>query len=208
MDLERIKLDHFVHEKRREHNRHKKSDTASNFSPNGMFIKFGICAAACALVLLINWMEAPPSVSVGGGPNAEQQSESEDMLGKLKFVQLPGILEVFASEDKLKVPLAFTSWELAQGDTQLFLTSESDQYVVSGADGTVKSSEEGLIALRLENDKEIVYTGNMIVHVESGQTVKAGDSLGSIGADEVLGVKVNVSGLPQNPLEEFNISLK
>ena len=101
------------------------------FDATSMLVKCGICAAACALVLLLKWIGTPATDSALQTVKeaVNEESELDDMLGKLKFVELPGILEVFSISGKLQPPIEASESESLRDSTLLVLNSVQEQYV-------------------------------------------------------------------------------
>ncbi|HMM30309.1 MAG TPA: M23 family metallopeptidase [Clostridia bacterium] len=220
MPLERVQLSDFVVDKaggrgfsRFQNRTHgKRGKHGVQFGAGSMFVKLGICAFMCALVLLLSALQNGANDAVGASYTADSSTDDEfdETLGKLKFVELPGILEVFAAQDKIALAVNYDAAELLADDTMLMLVSAAAQTVSLPVDGRVKAIGEddklgGYVCITSANDSEIQYYGLSSISVEEGQSLKALDSLGVIEAGESLFIKVNVSGRPENPTQFFEV---
>ena len=171
----------------------------STSSAYGILMKIGLCAAACALVVLVNG-------AGGQSPVAEQE-----IPGRLKFVELPSIIEVFAPGDgKLAFPVREGHAEMISDDTVLCITVGSEQVIAAGVECTVRAigRDEGYgdyVRLSAASDVEYMYYGFTSVNVEEGQRLKRVDSLGLVAANSRLYVCVNVSGRPAQVQEYFSV---
>ena len=190
----------------------RKAAQKQPFDATSMLIKCGICAAACALVLLLKWIGTPATDKALQTVNeaVNEDSELDEMLGKLQFVELPGILEVFSSSGKLQLPINASQAQSAQDDTLLALTSESEQYVIACMDGSVK--ETGLdqelgsyVRIASTDDMDLYFYGLSGVSVEVGQPLLESDYVGSIKAGDTLYVSLFVKGKPENPAGYFSL---
>lgn len=180
----------------------------ANTDARSMLVKLGLCALMCALVLFLSAL-----ANRGADNRMSANTEGEELgesLGKLKFVELPGILEVFATDDRLTVAMRYDAAELIGDDTTLMLVSATAQTVSLPVNGRVKAIGEDeqlgdYVCVVSENDSEFQYYGLSSIAVEEGQTLKALDSLGVIEAGQSLFIKVNVSGRPGNPAQFFDV---
>lgn len=178
-----------------------------------MLIKLGVCAGICALFAVLKALDIP---AVNEGLNAVgaalDEKNDDETLGKLKFVELPGILEVFAGGDSLTQPIKFDSAALDETGTYLTLSGEPNAQVTVCGKGTVKSigNDETLgkyIIVSHENDVEISYYGFDAVSVDEGQPVNRLDTLGRLTDTGKLCLNVKKSGAPQNPCEYLGIEI-
>ncbi|HWS28479.1 MAG TPA: hypothetical protein VN512_00040 [Clostridia bacterium] len=211
MPVERMELTEFVVDRPRRFARgvSGKRGRQTRTDARSMLVKLGICALMCALVLLLSALQDKRAGESYALDSAGEEPFDET-LGKLKFVELPGILEVFAAEDKLEVKLDYDAAELIGDDTTLMFVSAAAQTVSLPVDGRVKAvgsdAELGAyVCVVAANDSEFQYYGLSNIAVEEGQTLKALDSLGVIEAGESLFIKVNVSGRPENPTQFFDV---
>lgn len=211
--MKKMNLTDFVTET----NRKKSKNAGENLS---LFVKLGICAAACAFVMLVKYADMNNNTTASdlavtakyGAVSALAKTDIEETendeygeMGKLQFVELPGILEVFAPSGKFELPIEA---EKAENDGEneddvLTLKSEKEQYIKASEDCTVKVCENNSVILSFKGDYEVTYGGKIDISVEEGQSLKKGDTIGKIAADEVLTLKTDLSGRPINPKEVF-----
>ena len=78
--------------------KHRESD--ADFSSAGL--KIGLCIALCIGLCIVN-------LTVGKGTNTAYTGSDDVQTGKLRFVQLPGMIEVFAGGDRLTMPVDYES---------------------------------------------------------------------------------------------------
>lgn len=184
---------------------------------SGMLIKAGLCGVVCAGVLLLRWAEGgasifPDGAVVAASAQASQQgaaSEDPDSLGRLKFVSLPSIIQVFSSTAGPTLGVGYTTASLDPDSLIATLTLETSQTVsVPGACRVKELGEDpdmgAYVRLVLEGkDQEVYYFGLSEISVEEGQSLKVGDTLGK-GAD-TLGLAVYEGGRPTDPLAFFGL---
>ncbi len=180
----------------------------------GILVKAGLCAAVCAGVLLLRWAQAPQDViPVGSLRQSAQGAEAglpyDDSLGRLQFVELPSIIEVFASAAGPNLGLDF---EAASLDSESMVATLSLNHSQSlGAPGAcrvkVRGQDPALGAyVRLamaDADAEVVYYGLTDISVEEGQQLNLGDTLAQI--DTQVHLAVYEAGRPTDPLEYFGL---
>ena len=171
----------------------------------GLYAKLIACTAACVLVLVAKIADENRSSVSENELRAEYQSVSgmneNDELGKLQFVELPGILEVFSSSYKQKLPIK--SRETTQNDNEIRVISDMEQYVSVFGNCRVKRAENNTVELVFDGDIEVSYTADMSISVEEGQRLKEGDTIGKIAAGEELKLETKLAGRPVNPREVF-----
>ncbi len=182
-----------------------------------MLVKVGVCVVACAAVLLIKLtqsqtqadlselMEPGTSSSTGGS-----EDEFDEMLGKLRFVELPGILEVFAPDERMALPVEARACTLIEDETLLKLDVESGQSVKAAFAGKVKTvgedTEYGLyVEMILDNGLETVCYGLASVAVEEGQPVAKADDIGTTQDGSALYLGLRENGRPRNPLDYYRM---
>ena len=177
-----------------------------------LLIKVGVCASACALVLLLKWIDTPKiNSALDSVKNATvEDHEFDEMLGKLRFVELPGILSVFAPNDKFQSPIAFSSATIENDDTVLALRAAMKQSAVAASNAMVKAvgMDELLgqyVSLVTAEDVELCYYGLTSVSVEEGQLLCRTDDVGGILDGSLLYITVRKAGQPVNPLDFYDI---
>ena len=192
--------------------RNKGKGQIQPFDATSMLIKCGVCAAACALVLLLKWAGSPATAgalqTVKEAVNEE--SELDEMLGKLKFVALPGILEVFSRSGKLDLPIRASESRSIHDKTTLALTSAQQQNVNACLAGTIK--ETGMdkelgnyVRISSADDRDLFLYGLSTVTVEAGQPMMENDYIGSIEAGGTMFIRILVNGKPEDPLGYFMV---
>lgn len=203
----------FRYRKRKKTSSANRESREETVSANSMLIKFSICAASCAAVLLLKWADIPAADSALSvlKTAVNEEYDPDDALGRLKFVELPGMIEVFADSIKLSLPLESGSKALADDSRLLVLTSAADSSVKACMNGTVKETgidgEYGnYVRIRGENDTDLFLYGLSSTTVEAGQPVHSTDDVGSITAEKPLYVRLTVEGRPQNPADHFSFS--
>lgn len=171
-----------------------------------MLVKLGVCCAAAALVLLIKVSaenRADPFAALEG-TIASNENELDDQLGKLRFVELPGIIEVFSSESKSLLGIESDSSELINEGTLLKLVAGKDQAVTIGSVcQTIETGEDPLygkfVLLDMGADTELTVYGLSELTPEAGQPLLSGDELGRISGKMVLYAAVRIAGRPSDP---------
>lgn len=171
-----------------------------------MLAKIGICGLLCALVLLMNHFNSKDVLSA-----AAMELYNEDMggdyLGKLRFVELPGIIQVFSSDSKLNIGVENGRYTLDDDNMVLYVLGCGEQTIPAPADCKVKginqSGEAYTVALSLNNDLVISYGNVSDVKVEEGQPLKKGDTL--FETKDSLEIRVYKKGRPADPEEYFNV---
>lgn len=183
----------------------------------GMLIKAGLCGVVCAGVLLLRWAEGgaaifPDGAVVAVSAQAAQQEpapDDPDSLGRLKFVSLPSIIQVFSSTAGPTLGLDYATASLDPDSLIASLTLETAQTV--SVPGACKVKELGenpdmgsYVRLVLDGkDQEVYYLGLSDISVEEGQSLKAGDTLGT--GETTLYLAVYEAGRPTDPLAFFGL---
>lgn len=183
----------------------------------GMLVKAGLCAAVCAGVLLLRWAQAPAQAvptgsvrqAVNGAGAAEGEGVYDNTLGRLQFVELPSIIEVFSRSAGPELGVDYEAASL-DGDTLLAtLTLDHAQDITAPAACKVKETGEDpalgqYVRLAMqEADNEVVYYGLSGVVVEEGQLLCAQDTLAQ--AEAKLSLAVYSAGRPEDPLAYFGL---
>lgn len=184
----------------------KRSGSFTSSGASSMLLKLGICAAACALVLLIKWVDTPLTNSALESIKEiidDGKSEMEEPAGKLKFVELPGLLSVFAQKGDMAAPVEFSRSELLEDGNLARFFSQSSAAVICVKDGRVKSVGQDAslgkyVMVSHDNDITTVYYGLDEIIVEEGQPLRRLDNLGKLGADGVLSMAITKGGKPQD----------
>lgn len=175
-----------------------------------MLWKLGLCAGVCALMLLMNNHEINPT------ENADAQSEETptqtpvEEMGKLRFVELPGLISVFSQKDQQAFPITCSKYTLLEDDTLLSIVPDSLQDVAAMEDCTVKAvgndeSKGSYVTLRAAKDKEWTLYGMQDVRVEKGQSLYAQDTIGTVQKGETVYITLRVKGRPQDMRAVFGL---
>lgn len=174
-----------------------------------MMAKIALCALACAGALIVK-LHDPQNISDIAEAGAEDQTDKlDEMLGKLQFVELPGILEVIAPPQLLTLPANGKITLAADNDSLLCIAADSEQYVYARLGGKIKQigqdTEKGLFVSISDGETELNCYGLSSVSVEEGQPVDAADSIGNIQAGSILYIETKVNGRPVEPSSRFDI---
>ena len=182
----------------------QKTRSKQEVDAGSMLLKLGICAAACMLVLLINsresWQGTYTSASNDGGEEKADTTDDtlqEETPGQLRFVELPGLLSVFAADEKKNMPIECTNYLLEEENTVLCMDSDKTQNVFVTQSAIVEEiginerlgnyvclkTEEGLMQL----------SGLDAISVEKGQKLARQDTLGRIEKGCSLRLKLTLT---------------
>ena len=178
-----------------------------SFSGGSMLFKLLLCIVICGGVLLLEWSNLSPEDSTVTASAQEEETPLDEMLGKLKFVELPGIIEVFSSGAKPELNVEYESMYLDESGYILYLVCKQGEYVYAPQTGKVKETGRdaelgSYLSLMTDDDEEIIYYGLESVIAEEGQTLSACDTIGK--ATDLIQITVNVSGRPESPQEFFD----
>lgn len=171
--------------------KHRESD--ADFSSAGL--KIGLCIALCIGLCIVN-------LTVGKGTNTAYTGSDDVQTGKLRFVQLPGMIEVFAGGDRLTMPVDYESVKVDENNMVTF-TCEKNATVVTCSSGTVKAVGEdatlGNYVIINHGDIETYYYGLGYVTVEERQVINTLDTLGLLSHTGILKFKICKNGAVQDP---------
>ncbi len=183
----------------------KKSERKAHVSGQ-LLVKIGICAVACALILSMKALEIPGTEQMVSGVRTaiNEESNLDEMLGKLEFVELPDTLEVFSADGKLAVPVNAPNVSVEPIEKYAIWQNAPGAEVVASAAGEVRAIGEDSILgqyvrLMHPGDLETIYYGLNTINVEEGQPIKKRDTLGTLGDDGMLHLSVLLAGEPQSP---------
>ncbi len=171
-----------------------------------LLVKIGICAVACALILSMKALEIPGTEQMVSGVRTaiNEESNLDEMLGKLEFVDLPDTLEVFSADGKLAVPVNAPNVSVEPVQKYAIWQNAPGAEVVASAAGEVRAIGEDsmlgqYVRLMHPGDLETIYYGLETINVEEGQPIKKRDTLGTLGEDGMLHLSVLLAGEPQPP---------
>ncbi len=199
---------------RKQTRRFSKSHKRIRQLPGPLIAKIGICVFACALMLSMRALEIPGSdqmvLSVQNILNKEMNLD--EMLGKLQFVELPNVLEVFSADKKMVVPVNASNVKIAHEEGYVEWEESPNAQVIAAANGRVRAiGLDDLLGnyIRLEHDGELetIYYGFSSIQVEEGQPIRKLDTLGTLGPSGFLRLYVLNAGKPQPPENYFDLKL-
>lgn len=177
-----------------------------------MMVKIALCALSCAAALMLRLhgrAEAPMRQAMAETGETQGGDGLDEMLGKLKFVELPGILEVFAPQGLMPLPASGSVTGGSEGGGALCIAVSGDQYVYARLEGTVKETgedgDDGKFVCITDGKTEIRCCGLESISVEEGQPVGAQDSIGSAKDGDELTVEARRNGRPVNAAEYFRM---
>ena len=176
-----------------------------------LLVRLGVCALAFAGVLGLKLSGRDEAIRVineltGGESGGNAQ---DGTLGKLRFVELPSIIDVFAPSDNAVLPVNALSIDILPADGGLSIVTTFGSEVVSPAEGRVKTVGEDpklgkYVSVTAEGDIEFAVYGLKEVNVEQGQPVKQRQKLGTAAGASVV-VKTWRSGRPVDMSEIFGL---
>ena len=140
------------------------------------------------------------------------EGEDADELGRLRLVELPSIIDIFAGSSRPVMPVSGDRAVLNEDSLIAKIYAPAGTEISSVLDGTVKSVDPvsergGLVIISHKNDVDIYYYGLSEISVERGQPVPQGSSLGILGGD-TLYLKITKGGAPIDPFEFLGIKAK
>ncbi|MBO4384774.1 MAG: M23 family metallopeptidase [Clostridia bacterium] len=184
----------------------KKEGSGAGF----LLIRLGVCAAAFALILGFKLTGNSEALSVIGEltERKDGDGEEEETPGKLKFVSLPSIIEVFAPSSGPVLPVTALSFE-AEGSGGLSIVAPVGSEVVSPAAGRIKTvgvdPDFGrFVSVVTDGDMEFAIYGFDEIAVEEGQPIRVRQKLGTLKGSAVT-VRAWKSGRPVDLAELFGL---
>ena len=192
---------------RRESGRRKRLSGNAKY----LLVRLAVCAAVFAAVLGLKLGKNEKAIAVLGelteGADTEDAAE-EKRLGKLRFVDLPSIIDVFAPSKSFLMPVEATGYD-PDAEGGLKLVSASGAEVVSPFRGKVANvgiddSLGRFVAIITDADVEIELYGLASVDAEKGQPVERGQRWGALSGG-VLTVRVYSGGRPMDAAEVFGL---
>ena len=181
-----------------------------------MLAKIGICIAILAAVILLQvfvlngGQEEEPALETAGGDLSGATTEEDDVLGRLRFVSVGGVRSVFSVSQRWDLPIKDAAASLGEDDTVLTLAAKAGDVVYLPAAGEVRAigRDDALgqyVRVSHGSELESVYYNLSDVQVEEGQPLLAKDTLGKLGEDGKLYIRLTRSGAPVNPADYLNI---
>ena len=171
--------------------------------------RLGVCALVLAGVIGLKLAGETRALAVIGEmtEGRDDGSDTEETLGRLKFVELPSIAEVFARKPGAVTPCEAVGTEKAEGSALVFLT-EKGSFLRSPITGRVKETggegESAFLSIASDDGSEFVLTGVAGGELEVGRPVEAGQRIG-VAAASRLTVLVKKNGMPIDPAAVFGL---
>lgn len=176
-----------------------------------LLVRLGICALLfCGVVALkLSDSESSRAVLSVLGAASGDEAERDTRLGRLRFVEIPSIISVFAPSDRPRLPVETQNRSLASDDTLLVLEASAGDKAYSPAAGLVKSvgtdAALGAFAcIKTKDDTEFFVYGLKEIAVEKDQPVTQNSVLGTAENGRVC-VRVYQNGRPLYPAELFGL---
>lgn len=129
-----------------------------------MLAKMGICALLAGLVLLSEFLGGREGIVEASSDlsRANDDSIGGDYLGKLRFVELPGIIQVFSSDAKLRVGVEYKSWQLNEDKTIITVSGIEGKALPAPSDGTIKTVTGEDDEKRIDTAAALLYQARAI----------------------------------------------
>ncbi|MDO4567944.1 MAG: M23 family metallopeptidase [Clostridia bacterium] len=149
-----------------------------------MLVKLGLCIAACAIVLFVCLATAVGQREVSGDEHSAD--DTEDTFGRLKYVEFPGIAEVFAVSGNADTPVEYSRGEFLSGGKVACFYAQAGSFVCALNSGRVAgvgvdSVYGDYIIIECADGTRAQYSGIAEVLIELGQPIARGDRLGTSG---------------------------
>lgn len=179
-------------------------------SARSMALKISICTLALLIVIAVEvfLLSRPDAEAVAvSGTQGETEPETDETLGKLRFVGLSsGAQSVFSIRQRWRSPVVCTEARLTREDTLLTLSAGAGERVSLPAAGEVREifTDESLgTAIRVSHGSalESVYYGVSDVRVETGQPLLAFDTLGVMPESGEIHISIAQSGTALTPTD-------
>lgn len=186
----------FAHRSRRERMR---------FGAGYLIVRLGICAVCFGAVLTLKLRGSGRTLeAISSAVNSTAEPQDADALGRLKFIDLPSIIEVFAPSDGPIAPVEFTSYRLGEDGFTLCFEAAPRAKVVCPMAGKVTNigeAEDGVFVTVLsKDDYEFTLSGLASVTAERSQPVAQRQQIG-VTAGAALYLRVYRAGRPLDPRE-------
>lgn len=173
---------------------------------NGIAVKVGLCAGVLALAFIVR------AFGVGAPKNDVAEASSvSDGTGETD-TDLPGSLRyVDASGAKWAAPVRANDIELMREGLMLRFTAGASG-VTACMDGRVLSvgndaTYGNFVRVQSDTDREAVYYGLETTAVGEGDTVHAGDTIGTVAVGRSMYLRIYENGAPVDPTEYVDLSL-
>lgn len=176
-----------------------------------LLIRLGVCAACFCAVLGLKLHGDGRALEVIGSSIGENDSGSDPFdpgeLGRLRLVELPSIIDVFAPSEKAALPVNAISYEKEE-EGGLRILAAPDSEIVSPVKGVVTAVGEhaelgGFVTIEGAGLSFTVYGMGGIL-VERGQPVSIRQKIGA-AKDGAVTVRAEKEGEPVDLFELFSM---
>lgn len=198
--------------------RRSRAEQEDNQKTFRILAKLGTCVGICALMLALKAIDTPLTQGFVQGVKTTITAETnvDDMLGKLKFVEVSEeASQVFDPDMTFVAPVTgVQKGKFGEGGRQgVELQAQPGTNVVACADGVVMAvgvDDKMGNYVRLQHAKklETYCFGIAGVCVEEGQPLKMGDLLGRVQENGIINVEMHVNGRPRDPQTLFERAAK
>ncbi len=179
-----------------------------------LFIRLGVCVLLLIGVVALKLSNSEKGasalavISSALGDDIEQQPEEQQRLGRLRFVKIPSIIEVFAPGAGPSLPSDARDIAALEEGTVLKASVSSGEDVTSPCPGVVRMTGSdpvygAFVCISTEDDTDVYVMGLESTTVEQGQPVTRAAILGSAGGEGTLYFKALHSGRPLDAAEFF-----
>lgn len=149
-----------------------------------ILVRLGVCAAAFLGILALKFAWGDELKNAVAALTDGEEERAEDSAGRLRFVELPSIIEVFAPSDKAVIPVGASAYELAEDGYALKLEVGSGAEILSPVGGRIGSTGVDpklgrFVTVLADGGVEFAVYGFAETEAEKGQTVKQRQRLGT-----------------------------
>ncbi|MCR5807929.1 MAG: M23 family metallopeptidase [Clostridiales bacterium] len=174
-----------------------------------LLLRLGVCAFLFFGVLGIKLKGSEGVTERGTDETGRESGGAEDTIGRLKFVELPSIIEVFAPSKRAILPAEPVSFDFSEEDGRLVIVTEAGADIVSPTDGVIRAVGEDetlgrYVTVASDGDVEFTVYGLFEVCVERGQPVKQRAKLG-VSREGSVTVMAYQSGRPLDLAAVFDL---
>lgn len=191
------------------------------FPQAGYFIMLMLAILGFSLVFALKLASGDEAVAtfnamLGAAGDETGDETGDEQLGRLRFVQFPGLLTVFAPSDSPVMPVK-SEQSIVDDSLTARIYALPGTEAVSALDGTVRSIDEygtgeafykgGSVTIAHSGGVEITYYGLAPISVERGQPVLQRTVLGLLAGDTLF-IRVMRNGRPVDPLEFLGVKAR
>ena len=178
---------------------------------NSMLAKIGVCVLLAGLAVLSEYADSSADImEVSSEISTDKANEQNggDYLGKLRFVELPGIMQVFSSDAKFRVGVEYDEWKINDEKSCITVKGINGACLPAPADCTVKSvnaDDSGIttVIMAADGDITISCSAGSEAAVEEGQPLKCGDTL--FASVDSVDISMTKGGRPVDPSEYYDM---